>query len=194
MGHRKQTAHKAETDTAETDTAETHTAETDTADMDTVESATVGVIIVDHGSRREASNLMLEIAAQSFAAQSEWKVVEAAHMELAQPDIATAFRNCVQRGAKRIVVFPYFLSPGRHWSADIPALVQQAAESFPGIPWMVTAPFGLHPGMMTVINDRIAHCLNQNHPAAATPAAKAEQPLGCDVCQDQRTCLWQTHG
>lgn len=134
---------------------------------------------------------MLEIAAEAFAAQSDWKIVEPAHMELAQPDIATAFRQCVQRGARRIIVFPYFLSPGRHWSADIPALVQQAAESFPGVPWLVTAPFGLHPGMMTVINDRIAHCLNQNQSSTASPARQSEHPQGCDVCQDQQACLWQ---
>ena len=36
-------------------------------------------------------------------------IVEPAHMELAEPSIATAFARCVERGATTVVVFPYFL-------------------------------------------------------------------------------------
>ncbi len=76
-------------------------------------------------------------------------------MELAQPDIAVAFDRCVERGAECVVVFPYFLSPGRHWKHDIPRLVAAAAESHQGVDWTVTAPFGLHDGMMQIIAERI---------------------------------------
>jgi sirohydrochlorin ferrochelatase len=73
------------------------------------------VIIVDHGSRREASNEMLLEAAKAFRASSGYSIVEPAHMEIAQPDIAAAYDRCVAQGATRVVVFPYFLSPGKHW-------------------------------------------------------------------------------
>jgi sirohydrochlorin ferrochelatase len=136
------------------------------------------VIIVDHGSRRGASNDMLLEAARVFAAQTEYPIVEPAHMELAQPDIATAFTNCVDRGATRVIVFPYFLSPGRHWSEDIPALVAAAAKLFPNVEWLVTAPFGLHSGMSAIINDRIAHCLSVAN----------SNGTGCDVCGDGTKC------
>ena len=136
-----------------------------------------GVIIVDHGSRRAASNEMLKTATQNFAAQSDYEIVEPAHMELAEPDIATAFRNCVNRGAARVIVFPYFLSPGRHWSEDIPRLVAAAAAGYPNTDWLVTAPFGLHPGMSTIINDRIAHCLDiAKHGHGSCDACSAESP------------------
>jgi len=136
------------------------------------------VIVVDHGSRRAASNEMLLQATKNFADQSSYTIVEPAHMELAQPDIATAFQNCVERGATRVIVFPYFLSPGRHWSEDIPALVAAAAEPFPNVEWLVTAPFGLHPGMSAIINDRIDHCLN----------VASGKGSGCDVCGDGSRC------
>ena len=58
-----------------------------------------------------------------------------------------------------MVVFPYILSPGRHWSEDIPRLARQAAETHPGVTPVVTRPFGLHPLMLTIINDRIAERL-----------------------------------
>ena len=118
-----------------------------------------GIIIVDHGSRRQESNEMLHAATERFAAQSEYSIVEPAHMELAEPTIAQAFASCVRRGANRVLIFPYFLSPGRHWTEDIPALVAAAARGFPDVRWLVTAPFGLHPGMLEIINDRIRHCL-----------------------------------
>jgi sirohydrochlorin ferrochelatase len=35
--------------------------------------------------------------------------------ELAEPTIKEAFGKCVEQGASRIIVSPYFLSPGRHW-------------------------------------------------------------------------------
>jgi sirohydrochlorin ferrochelatase len=120
-----------------------------------------GIIIVDHGSRRAESNEMLLAATRRFCEVADYEIVEPAHMELAQPDVASAFDACVKRGARRIVVFPYFLSPGRHWKHDIPELVESAAGRHPGVTWAVTAPFGLHDGMMNVILERIDYVENR---------------------------------
>ncbi len=118
-----------------------------------------GIIIVDHGSRRAESNTVLLAATERYIEMGPYTIVEPAHMELAQPDIATAFERCVARGATQVVVFPYFLSPGRHWKQDIPQLVATAAESHPDIVWTVTPPFGLHDGMLQIITERIAKAL-----------------------------------
>jgi len=113
------------------------------------------ILIVDHGSRRAESNQLLHDAARRFQKQSGYTIVEPAHMELAEPSIRQAFDQCVSRGAGRIVVFPWFLSPGRHWTEDIPELVQEAATRHPCVEWLVTPPFGIHPGLMAAVNDRI---------------------------------------
>lgn len=145
--------------------------------------AQTGIIIVDHGSRLAASNDMLTQAVAAFASQSPYAIVEPAHMELAQPDIATAFGRCVSRGARRVVVFPYFLSPGRHWTTDIPALVAAAAGSHPGVEWLVTAPFALHPAISGIIRDRISACL--------TDAERSGPRSGCDACTADTRCRIQ---
>jgi len=145
---------------------------------------TTAVIIVDHGSRRDASNDMLLRAVSNYSAGSRYAIVEPAHMELAEPDIATAFRRCVERGAARVIVFPYFLSPGRHWNEDIPRLVRDAAKQFPGVEWLVTAPFGLHPGISEIIADRIEHCLSA--------AVKGSSDGHCDACENNPSC--RLHG
>ena len=109
-------------------------------------------------------------------------------MELAEPSIATAFDRCVQRGAKRVIVFPYFLSPGRHWSDDIPALVAQAAEKHPTVEWLVTGPFGLHPDMNAIITDRIERCLQK-----ASAIHDQQSPPDCDICKGTSGCNFSKH-
>ena len=146
-------------------------------------AAVTAIIIVDHGSRRAESNAMLHRAAERFAVSSKYAIVEPAHMELAEPSIAAAFDRCVERGAKRVIVFPYFLSPGRHWTEDIPALVAAAAKKHAEIEWLVTAPFGLHPDMNAIIADRIERCL-QN----ATANRNQDSNPGCDVCAGTGGC------
>src|SRR6188508_2628290 len=120
-----------------------------------------GIVIVDHGSRRDESNAMLEEVARLFGERfrERYDIVEPAHMELAEPSIATAYARCVARGAKTVVVFPYFLLPGRHWNEDIPRLTAAAAKDHPGVRYLVTAPFALHPLMAEVMRQRIDHCL-----------------------------------
>jgi sirohydrochlorin ferrochelatase len=100
-------------------------------------------------------------------------------MELAEPSIATAFARCVERGATTVVVFPYFLLPGRHWSEDISRLAAAAARNHPGVRYLVTAPFGLHPLMAEVMQQRIEHCLS--HTQGDVDAC--ELCAGTDRCQ-----------
>jgi sirohydrochlorin ferrochelatase len=143
---------------------------------------TTGIIIVDHGSRRAESNAMLERFVASYAQASHYAIVEPAHMEMAEPSIATAFDRCVARGATRIVVAPYFLLPGKHWDQDIPALTAAAAGRHPGVPFVVAAPIGLHPMMRQVVEARIDHCLRHI----------AGQALECESCQGLDRCRFQT--
>ncbi len=117
------------------------------------------VILVDHGSRRKESNELLLQVVEAYRQHADWQIVEPAHMELAEPSIATAFARCVERGAERIIVFPYFLGPGRHWDHDIPALSAKAAQACGGVDFLVTAPFGLHELMLQVIDQRIEEAM-----------------------------------
>jgi sirohydrochlorin ferrochelatase len=139
----------------------------------------LGVILVDHGSRRDESNALLLDVVRDFAANSGFSIIEPAHMELAEPSIATAFARCVERGANTVIVFPYFLLPGRHWNEDIPRLAAAAAAQHAGVRYLVTAPFGLHPLMAEVMQQRIWHCLSHTQGEADA----CELCAGTDRCQ-----------
>ncbi|KAL1538538.1 sirohydrochlorin ferrochelatase [Salvia divinorum] len=136
-----------------------------------------GIIIVDHGSRRKESNLMLNEFVIMFRDKTKYPVVEPAHMELAEPSIKDAFDSCVQQGATRVIVSPFFLSPGRHWHQDIPSLTAEAAKDHPEVSYVITAPLGLHELLVDVVNDRITYCLNH--------VAGEEE---CSVCAGTGKC------
>jgi len=119
-------------------------------------AARQGIILVDHGSRREEANEMLLDVAAVLQTRAPDAIIHIAHMELAPPTIADAFDACVKDGAADVVVHPYFLAPGKHAMTDIPDQAEAAGQRHPTVPWRVTAPLGLHPAMADVILARVA--------------------------------------
>jgi sirohydrochlorin ferrochelatase len=93
------------------------------------------LLVLAHGSRRPQSNAEVRGVARTLRARlrGRYDVVAAAFLELARPGIASAIAGAVAAGADEIVLFPYFLSAGRHVSEDIPALVAQARAQFPDV-------------------------------------------------------------
>ena len=144
----------------------------------TGDGETVGVVVVDHGSRRNEANERHVSFIAAWSATAPFAVVEPAHMELAEPSIGTAFDRCVAAGATTVVVAPYFLWPGNHWSVDIPALAERAAVRHPGIHYLVAAPLGPHPSLLDIVQQRVDHCLA--HADGRGPA--------CDVCSGTAGC------
>jgi len=121
-----------------------------------------GIVIVDHGSHRAESNRRHEAFVEEWRDRSPYSLVEAAHMELAEPDIAAGFSGCVQAGATDVTVFPYMLSPGRHSTADIPRIVASVARAFPKVSFSVTPAFGLHEKLAEVVLERAGIGANAN--------------------------------
>ena len=119
-----------------------------------------GIIIVDHGSRREESNKMLEQVAELFHQRfaARYQIVEPAHMELAEPSIITAYAKCVERGAERVIVCPFFLGPGKHWTQDIPRLTAEAAAPFPLTKYHVSPTLGIDDLILDLLEKRVSHC------------------------------------
>lgn len=114
-----------------------------------------GILIIDHGSVREAANQMLDSVGelvQRMAGDSV--VVRIAHMELAAPSIADGFASCVAAGATEIVAFPYMLSPGKHSTRDIPRMVAEVAVGHPGVSVQVTPAFGVSEQLASLVLER----------------------------------------
>lgn len=113
------------------------------------------ILLIDHGSRRDAANEMMDCMANLVQAMAGADVVvRYAHMELAEPSISAGVRSCVAAGATELIVFPYMLSPGKHSTGDIPRLVAQAAVEFPALDVRVTSAFGVHEKLAELILGR----------------------------------------
>jgi len=150
----------------------------ETCDRLGIDFEKLGVIVVDHGSRRSESNAALLDVVSMFRQHTSYPLVGLAHMELAEPSLRHAFAELVKAGAQYIVVHPYFLLPGRHWAQDIPRLAAEAAQQHPGVDYIVTAPLGIHPLMAQIMDDRIRHCLQHS----------AGEVESCELCEDQGKC------
>jgi sirohydrochlorin ferrochelatase len=117
-----------------------------------------GLIVFAHGSRVETANEAVRDVAARMAA-SRGDAVEAAFLELGQPDLSGAVARLVARGASHIVVIPYFLTLGMHMQRDLPRLAQDAARQNGGIEIQVTSPLDGHPALLEALLDRANEAL-----------------------------------
>lgn len=117
-----------------------------------------GFIVFAHGSRIESANQAVrDIAARMAASRGD--VVEAAFLELGEPDLSGATGRLVAGGASRIIVIPYFLTLGTHMQRDLPRLAQDAARQNGDIEIEVTSPLDGHPGLLEALLDRASEAL-----------------------------------
>ena len=114
-----------------------------------------GIILFAHGSRVEAANEAVRATAAELARAGSFPYVEAAFLELGQPDLAGAVGHLAIRGVERIVVVPYFLTLGTHMERDLPALIQDISKYNNNLEITVTPPLDGHPGLVQVLLDRV---------------------------------------
>lgn len=91
------------------------------------------LLVVAHGSRREASNDEVRALSELIAQQAgnDYDMVRTAFLELAEPLIPDGIEQCIQAGVDEVVVMPYFLSAGRHVAKDIPEEVAPKQAQYP---------------------------------------------------------------
>jgi sirohydrochlorin ferrochelatase len=145
-----------------------------------------GILIIDHGSMKEAANQMLECVGELVQQMAGKEViVRIAHMELAAPSVADGFAACVAAGATEIVAFPYMLSPGKHSTRDIPRMVAEISANYPGISVQVTPAFGVNEQLAAVVLSKagIASITRADPHRCVRPAGTPERYCG-DGCAE----------
>lgn len=118
-----------------------------------------GFVVFAHGSRIESANQAVRDVSVQMAASGP-HIVEPAFLELGEPDLTGAARRLVSRGAKRIVVIPYFLTLGTHMQRDLPRLASEASRANGGIDIQITSPLDGHPGLLKALLDRADEALH----------------------------------
>ena len=85
--------------------------------------------------------------------------MEAAFLELGRPSLEEAADLLVERGIDRLVILPYFLTPGMHLERDLPVLVKNITNRYSDLQVIVTPSLDGHPGLVEVLADRLRSAL-----------------------------------
>lgn len=110
------------------------------------------VLLIAHGSRNARANEdLIELAGRL----KEYEIVEASFLELAEPGIGEGGRRCVERGAERVLMVPYFLSMGVHLERDLAAAREELGGRHPGVEFVLGPPLGPHPLLDRLVRERI---------------------------------------
>lgn len=120
---------------------------------------TVAILLIAHGSRHCEANDDSRYLAEELAKRVPHSIAVAAFLELAEPDIDTGAAQCVESGARRIVLLPHFLAAGIHVQRDLCAARDRLAIRYPLVEFFLAEPVGRHPLMVEILWDR-ATCRN----------------------------------
>ncbi len=116
---------------------------------------TTAVLLIAHGSRHAPANDDLRRVAERVAESGSHPIIEAAFLELAAPDIAHAGARCVELGATRVLMIPYFLSAGVHLLRDLTAARDALISAHPGVEFRLGPPLGPDPLLERLVAERI---------------------------------------
>lgn len=113
------------------------------------------LVVIAHGSRRQASNQEVTNLALGLkkSAGKQYQIVEAGFLEIARPSIPEAIESCIESGATSVIVVPYFLAAGRHVVEDIPQIVRPVGERHPHVSIRISEHIGMSNSMPRLILD-----------------------------------------
>ncbi len=121
----------------------------------------LAILLMGHGSRvAEANRALYDIAAM-VASQGEFEIVEVAFREQHPPDIQAGIDACVARGARRILLYPYFLFAGAHVLEDLPTEMEAARRRHPGLELTMGEHLGAHPKLAEIVCERAGKTLRE---------------------------------
>jgi sirohydrochlorin ferrochelatase len=113
------------------------------------------IILLGHGSRApDASGAMQKIVS-ALRRKNSQVPVEAAYLAMNEPSFPLAFERCARRGAKRIIVIPYFLHLGQHARKHIPRLLKEEARKFAGVEVILGQNLGYDALLVKLVAKRI---------------------------------------
>ncbi|MCA8988530.1 MAG: CbiX/SirB N-terminal domain-containing protein [Planctomycetaceae bacterium] len=121
------------------------------------------ILLIAHGSRRAAANQDLVQLAEMVQQEHPEEIVEVSYLELAEPTIPQGAERCVERGAKTVLMFPYFLSAGTHVVDDLEEFRQEFQQRWPDIRFVLCPHLGLHPLMVKIVLSRLEESSSSQH-------------------------------
>ena len=118
------------------------------------------LILFSHGSLLCGAGEALDAHAERLRKQGTWDLVTVGYLNYSEPTFAEAVADCAARGARRILVLPFFLVPGYFVTQSLPEQLKAVQAAHPEIAFTVAAAIGFDLGLADAL------------------IASAESPLG----------------
>lgn len=113
------------------------------------------VLLIAHGSKRQEANDDLLRLAELVTQRGSFHIVEVSYLDVVEPTIPMGARQCINRGARQVLMLPYFLSAGMHVVHDMQTHRDDLAREFPDVEFVLCPHLGLHPLMADIVMQRL---------------------------------------
>lgn len=116
--------------------------------------STKALVLVAHGSRRDASNEEVKALGEALKAvqKEHYEVVETSFLEFASPSLEQSLKALISQNIGHIVILPYFLASGNHVTKDIPHIITSIQTSYPKVTITLKEHLGSNPAMVSLLS------------------------------------------
>jgi sirohydrochlorin ferrochelatase len=113
--------------------------------------AATAILLFSHGSVLcGAEQNLLELAAR-MRSRGDAPIVEVGFLNYTGPTFAQAVARCLEAGARRIVVAPYFLIAGKFVQEDLARTIAEETAEHAGIEFAVADVIGFHESLADAV-------------------------------------------
>jgi sirohydrochlorin cobaltochelatase len=124
------------------------------------------IILFSHGSVLCGAGENLREIAERLRERQEnngqKRIVEVGYLNYSEPRFEEAFARCVEQGATRVTVVPYFLVAGKFVKVDLPREIDRVRQNFPGVEVHVAEAMKDHAALC----DGLLDCARRARPPA----------------------------
>lgn len=143
----------------------------------------VAVILLGHGSRVPDAGRDMQRVAERLREKYGYDLVEVCFMSRLGPHFPETLEKCVRRGARSVLVVPYFLHEGLHIVLDIPEMLQEEARRYPGLQLRFGPGFGFDELLVDLVEKRIGETRNLCDIRDVCLPSKEQFPLPPGQCE-----------
>ncbi len=138
-------------------------------------------VLFSHGSLLCGAGEALLAHAERLRRRGISPIVAVGYLNYSDPPFLQTVGECVERGATRILVTPYFLVPGYFVKVDLPKTVAEAQAKFPEVEFVVAEAIGF--------DERLADALIESAREAVGPAGwRQDLRRASQFCRPDAKC------
>lgn len=112
------------------------------------------VLIVAHGSRVEATDLIMKSYEKALNEKSEGLLFDYCYLQIMKPGMEEAVERLYEKGIRHLKVFPFFIFNGHHIQHDIPEEIERLKLKYEGLTMTFLENVGYDDKMTDLIMER----------------------------------------